>query len=560
MLTIFKKIVFVILGLSFYVNSQQKSFLVDYDVGKERLIKIMFDGCNGVNDFHKRRQYAQVQNVFSEIRFSELVRKFKPYSFLGKILLNSTLQYPLSCNDEFNTVFNRQKTIKMLQDNVSFKSQVVELLHRFILEEESIFELFSLRRLFVNEFTDSLEVINFMQKNEVAQRLTYVFEGFGSLATLPIIYGAICHGINNPKLSVISILAVSMSCYISAISLSAIYKKHLDALHKMRLIKSLYSVFKIAQELEDLFAQHDLMQEFSIGKVRQSYVLDIIDRLKENCSFNDEDHYLFLPAMVDAFIFDFLENDIYFAQIFASIAEVDCYNAISDKMIALHSKPCTMCFSEFVDDNSLKIDARNFWNIVLYQPVPNDLHQDKSIILSGPNAGGKSTVVRSMLKNIILSQTYGVAAASSFVFTPFDVIMSFLNVTDDIHNGLSLFNSEVKRAQDLLNIIKSSKENHKKIFYVMDEWFTSTSAREGEKCAYEFIKKISKFDNGLFIYTTNFNLIKDLAENNDVLINYKLNVPVKNKDGFLVYPFTLSPGANYTNVALDIAQEAGLFD
>jgi DNA mismatch repair ATPase MutS len=64
----------------------------------------------------------------------------------------------------------------------------------------------------------------------------------------------------------------------------------------------------------------------------------------------------------------------------------------------------------------------------------------------------------------------------------------------------------------------------------------------------------------LFIYATHFDKLKELGKQNMGLMNYKVDAPIKNSNGKLVYPYTLSPGASIINVAEDMAKEAGLFD
>ena len=162
-------------------------------------------------------------------------------------------------------------------------------------------------------------------------------------------------------------------------------------------------------------------------------------------------------------------------------------------------------------------------------------------------------------QNIVLAQTFGIAAAQKFELTMFHVIHSYLNISDDILKGNSLFVSEIKRAQEILQKIKSL-EPHKKFFFTLDELFTGTAAEDGQKCAYEFVKKLSEYQGVQFIYATHFDALKELGKNSTFCINYKVDAPTKNSEGKLVYPFTLSQGANEVNVALDIAREARLFD
>ena len=191
--------------------------------------------------------------------------------------------------------------------------------------------------------------------------------------------------------------------------------------------------------------------------------------------------------------------------------------------------------------------------------LSNNISESKHVILTGPNAGGKTTAIRALLQNIVLAQSFGVAAAEKWRMTMFDVIHSYLNISDDISQGLSLFASEVKRAQDILQRIKSLEPN-KKFFFALDELFTGTVAEDGETCAYEFVKRISQFGGVQFIYATHFNKLKELGKDNAFCINYKVDAPTKNDEGKLVYPYTLSQGANESRVALDLAREANLFE
>ena len=141
----------------------------------------------------------------------------------------------------------------------------------------------------------------------------------------------------------------------------------------------------------------------------------------------------------------------------------------------------------------------------------------------------------------------------------FDAIHSYLNISDDLLNGLSLFASEIKRAKDLLESIKNLDTN-KKFFFALDELFTGTVSEDGEVCAYEFVNKISTFERVQFIYATHFEKLKELANKNNRCINYKVNAPTKDDNGALVYPYTLSQGANDSRVAITLAQQAGLFN
>ena len=165
----------------------------------------------------------------------------------------------------------------------------------------------------------------------------------------------------------------------------------------------------------------------------------------------------------------------------------------------------------------------------------------------------------------MLSQTFGIAAANSFELTQFDGVHSFINVSDDILSGKSLFATEMQRAQDILQKVKSLRSTEK-YFFALDELFTGTNALDGEICACNFINNIANYPQIQFIYATHFDKLKEIGENNEYCVNYKIDAPAQDEDGQfmrgsngkLLYPYTLSLGANNISVAQAMASDAGV--
>jgi DNA mismatch repair protein MutS len=268
--------------------------------------------------------------------------------------------------------------------------------------------------------------------------------------------------------------------------------------------------------------------------------------------------YLFAVPLVHTFLYSLYEQEHQLAPLFASIAEIDAYNAIATKVLEAQAQQNKFCFATVIDSEKPAIETAGFWNVLVKKPVVNSISEAHTIILTGPNAGGKTTAIRALLQNVILAQTYGVAAAEQFACTPFEVIHSYLNVSDDLINGLSLFASEVKRAQGIVETIKNLQPGEK-YFCALDELFTGTVAEDGEACAYQFVKRITQCDSALFIYATHFGKLTTLEADNIGCINYKVDAPTKDANGHLVYPYTLNRGINDARVALDLANQANLF-
>jgi hypothetical protein len=74
----------------------------------------------------------------------------------------------------------------------------------------------------------------------------------------------------------------------------------------------------------------------------------------------------------------------------------------------------------------------------------------KNILLTGPNRGGKSTVLRALIRSVLLAHTYGVAVGSSCRMTPLDWVKSSLRI-EDLPGSQSLFEREIAFAKDTLH-------------------------------------------------------------------------------------------------------------
>lgn len=238
--------------------------------------------------------------------------------------------------------------------------------------------------------------------------------------------------------------------------------------------------------------------------------------------------------------------------------EIDAYLSTAKLYKEHASKRVRYTFVEFAESDTPFIKATNFWNPFIDTDivVPNSLeqgdNQQNNIILTGPNTGGKSTILKGIGINILLAQTFGIAPAEQLILTPFANINCYLNITDNIAAGVSLFKAEVLRAKELIDSIRSLKKNAFS-FTIMDEIFSGTSPKEAEEGAYEFSSKLGEFNNSLCLVATHFPKLTAL-ENSSSYKNYRVAVRY-NEDGALVLPFKLEEGINTVNIAIDLLKE-----
>jgi hypothetical protein len=137
------------------------------------------------------------------------------------------------------------------------------------------------------------------------------------------------------------------------------------------------------------------------------------------------------------------------------------------------------------------------------QIVKNNIDlTSQNIILSGPNASGKTTLLKTVFVNLLLSQQFGKGCYSSMHFQPFTHFHSYLNIPDTSGRD-SLFQAEAKRCKQIIDSIENNQ--HKKHFCIFDELFSGTNPEEATQCAIAFITYLNnKQHQTSFLLTTHF--------------------------------------------------------
>jgi len=245
-----------------------------------------------------------------------------------------------------------------------------------------------------------------------------------------------------------------------------------------------------------------------------------------------------------------------------SIGSIDMYTAVA-RMYKEHKDTSTpYCFPIYAATNTPCIKIKGFWHPLINpdELVKNDITigcdtERQNMIITGPNAGGKSTTLKSIATSLVMAQSFGIAPAQHMLFTPFDLIATYLNITDDIGVGNSLFKSEVIRTENLISAIESLKQNQFS-FVMFDEVFNGTTPQEGAASAYSVAQYLSKIPNNICLIATHFIMLTELADATDTFANYKVSVNKKGP-GQIEFLYRLSKGISDQHVAIDILQGEG---
>ena len=155
--------------------------------------------------------------------------------------------------------------------------------------------------------------------------------------------------------------------------------------------------------------------------------------------------------------------------------------------------------------------------------IANDVTLDKQLIITGPNAAGKTTVIKSTLFNIIISQQLGYGFYQRAEINPYDYLHCYLNIPDTSGRD-SLFQAESRRCMEILRCIMDNPT--KRHFCIFDELYSGTNPYEAVAAAYGYIDYISKNSKVDLILTTHYIELCQLLEkkNNDAIANLHMSV------------------------------------
>ena len=188
--------------------------------------------------------------------------------------------------------------------------------------------------------------------------------------------------------------------------------------------------------------------------------------------------------------------------------------------------------------NESIISVKNMSNPI-FDKVKNDLVlKGKNMILTGPNAAGKTTFMKTLLINIVLAQCLGITKCDKMVFTDFDCILTNIRKTDE---KLSLFQTEMKQIGEIMN-----KAQRDKCLIAIDEMCSSTNNTDANEIAVKIANKLSK-TNSISIITTHLESLKTL--NNTDFLNYHMKINRDNEE--VKYTYKLCEGVSNESTALD---------
>jgi hypothetical protein len=227
--------------------------------------------------------------------------------------------------------------------------------------------------------------------------------------------------------------------------------------------------------------------------------------------------------------------------LFECVAEVDVAISIQ----SVREEMPYYCIPEFLNGNEL-ILIEGLYHPLIENCVPNsiDIDNRQGVLITGSNMSGKTTFIRALAINILLSQTINTSFSTKYRAPPLKIFTS-INMSDDLGQQTSYFQAE---AISIRNIIRDCAENSiVNNLVIIDEIFRGTNTIERIAAAKAVLSYF--IENNIFVLVSTHDLelaellgndykvfsFEELIENDRLTFDYKIKEGLlKNKNGIAV--------------------------
>jgi DNA mismatch repair protein MutS len=234
-----------------------------------------------------------------------------------------------------------------------------------------------------------------------------------------------------------------------------------------------------------------------------------------------------------------------------SIGELDAWLSLS----FLAARP-GWCFPEIDDSLDLILEGSRHpvvEDALAGDFVPNDLEfgaTTRTLIITGPNMGGKSTLMRQVAQIILLGQAGGPVPARVARWGVFHSLYTRIGAQDAIAKGQSTFMVEMV---ELAHILKHADERS---FIVLDEIGRGTSTFDGMSVARASLEYLHRNSGARIVFATHYHELTELEASLPGLKNAYMKV--LDERGKLTFLYEMALGRSSKSFGIQVAELAGL--
>ena len=176
--------------------------------------------------------------------------------------------------------------------------------------------------------------------------------------------------------------------------------------------------------------------------------------------------------------------------------------------------------------------------------------EKKVSLITGSNMSGKSTFLRTLGVNLLLSYIGAPVCADKFSCGIMN-IYTCMRTKDNLEESISSFYAEILRIKILIEACKRGE----KVFFLLDEIFKGTNSKDRHVGAIVLIKQLIQY-GGVGIVSTHDLELCDLEKENKNIINYNFREFYENDK--IKFDYILRNGKSETQNAIHLMKLAGI--
>ena len=186
--------------------------------------------------------------------------------------------------------------------------------------------------------------------------------------------------------------------------------------------------------------------------------------------------------------------------------------------------------------------------------IPNDIELSpdtaRTLIITGPNMGGKSTLMRQMAEIILLGQMGAPVPAREARWGVFHSLFTRIGAQDAIAKGQSTFMVEMVELAHILNHADSRS------FVVLDEIGRGTSTFDGMSVAHASLEFLHQKSNARIVFATHYHELTELEALHPGIKNAYMKV--LDQKGKLTFLYEMALGRSSKSFGIQVAELAGI--
>lgn len=230
------------------------------------------------------------------------------------------------------------------------------------------------------------------------------------------------------------------------------------------------------------------------------------------------------------------ENASSYFKIYESIGELDAAICTASFRQSLP----WYCQPQYTDEKHLIM--KDLYHPLIENPAANSLELEKSCLITGSNASGKSTFIKAAAINAILAQSLNTCAARAFVLPECNVITS-MAVRDDLMAGESYFIREIRYLKRILDSLDESRVT----VCAIDEILRGTNTGERIRSSRAILEYLID-KNCIALVATHDRELTELL--GDAYANYHFSEEIGENDITFSYKLMEGPAASHNAVKL----------